>query len=142
MSKPSIQSILVVDDSEDDRFLARLTLEDFKFCSNIYECSNGEQAIHFLSAFNKQKEKLGENFPPEYILLDINMPIMGGLEFLKEFQGLLESEPRLKSIKIAMYSTSNLNSDVQEAKTYPFVCDYIVKPIDEDVLNRLIENKP
>lgn len=61
--------------------------------------------------------------PPDYIFLDINMPEMGGKEFLT----LIRSKNGMHATPVVMYSTSNNLKDIQEYKNLGAV-DFIVKP--------------
>ena len=60
---------------------------------------------------------------PSLILLDLNLPKMGGIEFLKE----LRSDPVLKSLQVIVLTSSNEPGDRAAAYEYE-VEDYIVKP--------------
>jgi CheY-like chemotaxis protein len=71
------------------------------------------------------KEKL--NPLPRYILLDINMPKMNGLEFLKE----LRNDSELSNLTVFILTTSNDDHDRAEAYKY-HVAGYILKPVDLD----------
>jgi CheY-like chemotaxis protein len=75
---------------------------------------------------------------PEIILLDLNMPVMDGWEFLEEFTLL---KPRLeKKITIYVVSSSIAPSDIQRAEAINEVTDYIVKPITTEKLLDMLKN--
>jgi CheY-like chemotaxis protein len=67
------------------------------------------------------------------ILLDINMPVMSGWEFLDAIQ----DQPFAKHMKVAMVTSSVDASDKLKAKTYPQVVGFLEKPITVDMLNDL-----
>ncbi|MEM1000385.1 MAG: response regulator, partial [Bacteroidota bacterium] len=70
---------------------------------------------------------------PQVILLDINMPRMGGLEFLRE----LRQDPRLCSIAVFIMSTSD--NPIDKATAYQYnVAGYIVKPLSAEKFNQAI----
>jgi len=94
---------------------------------------NGQLAIEQLKQWcQSTHEKL-----PSVILLDINMPIMDGWEFLDEFQKL----PGVAHQKSKIYIlTSSIDfDDIERAKSYPLVCDFISKPLTPDRLRSLIQ---
>jgi CheY-like chemotaxis protein len=125
-----LKSILLVDDDETSNFLNQHLIQGLDICDNITEVHNGQEALDYLTTKGIQK--------PDLILLDINMPIMNGIEFLEEYTKLPEE---IKArICICMLTTSLLKSDIDKIKTFDEVSEYISKPIDEDKLLEIIEN--
>ena len=94
-------------------------------------CLNGKFAIDQLVELQrKDPDKL-----PDYILLDINMPIMNGWEFLDEYKRL-NIDPAGKS-KIFIISSSVFSNDINKARSYPLVKDFISKPLNVDKIIEL-----
>ncbi len=94
-------------------------------------CLNGKFAIDQLYEIQKKDpSKL-----PDYILLDINMPIMNGWEFLDEYKRL-NIDPRGKT-KIYIISSSVFSNDINKARSYPLVKDFISKPLNVDKIVEL-----
>lgn len=120
-------TVLIVDDSAEDRFLLKRYLKKTNLSLVILESLNGQEAIDLLV---QPLDELREEFPdinePVTIFLDINMPIMDGWEFLTEMNKR-EDEITLKRTVIVMYSTSDAEYEKQKAKEFPAVVDYIVK---------------
>ncbi len=81
------------------------------------------EALEFLSNSTHNKSSL-----PEIILLDINMPLMDGFEFLKEFEKL-DNDIKLKC-KIFMLTSSNNEQDKERAFKSEYVIGYILKPLN------------
>ena len=69
---------------------------------------------------------------PSLILLDINMPCMGGLEFLEKYNKL--DKPK---VMVALLSSSEQEKDKNEAFEYNFVKKYVIKPLSVELLNDL-----
>ena len=113
-------SITMTDDDSEDQFLVRTVLDDLDYKIDFNTLNNGEELVTHL----EHELTNGKNFP-SLILLDINMPKMNGLEFLKE----LRSDPELKHISVYMVTTSSDDSDVAGAYEYN-VAGYILKPVD------------
>ncbi|MEQ8534886.1 MAG: response regulator, partial [Imperialibacter sp.] len=73
---------------------------------------------------------------PDVILLDINMPVMDGWQFLDEF---VKIKPLIKKkITIYMVSSSIDEADLERAKTYEEVSDFIVKPVKAEDLEKML----
>lgn len=115
--------ILLVDDNEGDLLMAREVLEESKMISKISFAYNGQDALDFIF-----KEGIHSDAnSPDLILMDINMPLLNGLEVLDR----IKKNPKTLNIPIAMFSTSSLNKDVNSAYQKHANC-YIKKPIDYD----------
>ncbi len=128
-------NILLVEDDEVDVMNVQRALKKNNATSALYRAANGIEALAMLRT-NSQIAK--ENNSRLLILLDLNMPKMGGIEFLKE----LRSDPTLCKLPVVILTTSMQDSDLAAAYQYN-VAGYIIKPITFssfvetiDVLNR------
>ena len=114
--------ILIVDDDQGMRILARKALSDQPF--KLLEASSGQQALKIIEE---------ASLPIDVILLDIKMPGMDGFEVIKA----LKDNPETKRIKIIMISSTTLLED----KIHAFeagASDYVVKPFaKEELLARI-----
>lgn len=115
-------SILHIEDDHVDRMVVERVIKKLDITDRIYHASNGEEALDLLRGENGQTapEEL-----PQVILLDINMPRMNGLEFLKE----LRADEKLKHLSVFVMTTSNDDDDRFEAYQHN-VAGYILKPVD------------
>jgi CheY-like chemotaxis protein len=96
---------------------------------------NGFEAIEGI----KNKLKQGEN-PPDLILLDINMPILDGWQFLDEFK--LIKKLLNKEIIIYIVSSSDNHVDITKAKDYKEeVKNYYLKPMSPEDIKAIFSNK-
>jgi response regulator RpfG family c-di-GMP phosphodiesterase len=124
-------SVLLVDDDEINNFISIKLIKKALFNTEIIACLNGKFAIdQLLEIQRKDPAKL-----PDYILLDINMPIMNGWEFLDEYKRL-NIDPSGKS-KIFIISSSVFSNDINKARSYPLVKDFISKPLNVDKIREL-----
>lgn len=97
--------------------------------SQITNFSNGSHAISWL------KDPLNAANLPDVIFLDINMPLMDGWEFMKEFA---EIKSQLgKKISIYMLSSSTNLNDIHRAKNIVDVADYMLKPVNGQQLTEI-----
>lgn len=118
--------ILVVDDDKICNFLTVNSLRKVGIKGDI------EVVINGLEAINKLKEV---SVFPDFILLDINMPVMNGLDFLENYK----TEGFEGKTKIVMYTSSIRESDKKVAFQYNDVFDFINKPLTQDKLLKLIK---
>jgi len=117
-------TILLIEDDEIERMKFKRVCSKNNFEHTIVEASNGEIALSILNG-----DKL-----PDFILLDLNMPKMDGIEFLKN----LKSNPALKFIPIIVLSTSNNYNDVKHCYEIG-ASGYIIKPLHfEDYKQKII----
>lgn len=120
-------TICVVDDDEIYQFVIKSQIESRKLARKILMFSDGELAIDFFKTVADNADEL-----PDLVLLDLNMPIMDGWEFLDEFIMLKPKLPKKVTIYVV---TSSINqTDIDRAKRISEVTDYIVKPINEETL--------
>ncbi|MHA2182806.1 MAG: response regulator [Promethearchaeota archaeon] len=96
--------ILLVDDSEDDVFMFTNFFEESNVFNIVQVLSNGEDAVNYL----KKKDKYQNSITPDLIVLDINMPIKGGIEVLKE----IKMDNSLKNIPVIIHTTSSREEDI------------------------------
>lgn len=126
------KSIWVIDDDPIYQIIINKLIKKSDFFSTANSFKNGKEAIDFLQNTIK-KDRLS---PPDIVLLDINMPIMDGWEFLEALEIL---KPEIgKKIIIYIVSSSIAVEDKNKAKKYTNVLGYISKPISIDDLIQLI----
>ena len=137
MNSKNLKSILIVDDEEIEFFIAKRILESTKCFNSIYNAVNGKEAIQLFTNFEDSCKAYPDQFPPGLILLDINMPAMNGFEFLEAYQKLLTNEKFFPIPTIIMFTSSDEEKDKVEAMRFPFVKDYLVKPLNLEKANKL-----
>lgn len=113
----NMRPILLVEDDEVDALTVRRALEQLNIRNKIVHVENGEEALKYLRA--------RENETPIIIFLDLNMPVMNGLEFLEE---RMNSE-ELRTIPTVVLTTSSDNYD-KESTFRLSISGYVVKPVD------------
>lgn len=116
-----LQNILLVEDDSVDVMNVQRAFKKNNITNPLHIAFNGVEAFSMLRGTNG-KPKL--NPTPRIILLDINMPKMNGLEFLRE----LRNEPDFRSISVFVMTTSNDDNDKIEAYKLN-VAGYILKPL-------------
>ena len=123
--------IWVIDDDVIYQTIIKKLIKKSEAYSANFSFSNGNEAIIGLK---KTLEEDNNNLP-DIILLDINMPILDGWEFMDEFQ-TLKSKIN-KKINIYIVSSSIAVEDKKKAETYGEIMRYMSKPVSVDVLVNL-----
>ncbi len=123
------KSILLIDDNDVDNFILEKFVAQSTANVKIYSCLTAESALGFLS------ESLKTSKVPDMILLDLNMPGIGGWGFLKEFLKLNIH----KDVALFLLTGSIYPGDKEESKQYPEVNGFLIKPLAREKLLELIE---
>jgi CheY-like chemotaxis protein len=118
------KNILVVEDDKSSAFLLQLLLREMELVEVISFAVNGEEALDYL---HRIKDNGGSY--PEYIFLDINMPVMDGFEFLEKYRkaGFIGEPPT----EIIVLSSSKHRKDMLRAQELG-IYHYLNKPISEE----------
>ena len=112
-SKP----ILLIEDDNVDVMTVERAFKDLKITNQLVNMANGEEALEFLKTESNKK--------PCVILLDLNMPKMNGIEFLR----IIKADEALKKIPIVVMTTSRAEQDIVESLRLG-AAGYMVKSID------------
>jgi CheY-like chemotaxis protein len=126
------KKVFVVDDDSIFSYVILKIMEDMHQVDEIKLLSNGTEALTRLTDFKDHPEYL-----PDLILLDLSMPVMDGWGFLDEFEKI-RTEVK-KSITIIVYTSSINPSDMERAKKYASVKDYVVKPVERESTYQFIK---
>lgn len=121
-------TILMADDSEDDRYLARAALKESRVRNELREVEDGEELMEYLQRRGRYADP--ESSPrPGLILLDLNMPRMNGREALQ----MIKADPLLRRIPVTVLTTSTDEADVIESYELG-VSSFIIKPVSFESL--------
>ena len=123
-------NLLVVDDDDINLFIIKKIVEKTGFDIDMVSRSNGQQAIDYIN------EAIAQNNPlPKMILIDINMPVMNGWEFIEAYEALTIEH------KVDMYilSSSVYENDIEKTKSYKAVKGFISKPLSMERLTELVK---
>jgi CheY-like chemotaxis protein len=123
--------VLLIDDDDVFNFVHKRIIERVSQGVEVMVLNTCQKALDYL-------EEPGLVMP-DYIFLDINMPEMNGFEFLDATARLPE---RIKSNLKVVFVTSSLNeADVVKANSYPMVVGFQDKPLNSELIARLLDKK-
>ncbi|MFC6194756.1 response regulator [Dyadobacter subterraneus] len=114
-------TILLVEDDEVDIMNVKRAFKKNNISNPLVIAHNGIEALELLRSTEADAPK------PRIVLLDLNMPRMGGIEFLKE----IRQDPELSSLSVFVMTTSNEDGDKIDAFNLN-VAGYILKPLSMD----------
>ena len=118
---------------EDDQITARITelhLHRHRAFGRVQTFDNGQPALDALLRASAQPAQF-----PDLILLDINMPVMDGWEFLDALAAL----PWQKPVRVCVLTSSIRPEDIAKANSYEDVKGYFSKPVGSDLLDQVVQ---
>lgn len=121
--------MLVIDDDDIDQDMLKHSLKKSGLYKHILTAKDGKEAIELFENYQKLTQADAELFPPLIIFLDINMPRMDGFEFLEEISKRTTIKPFNKLNTVIMLTSSENEKDINQAKKFQQVKDYIMKPL-------------
>ncbi len=126
--------ILLVEDDPDDVLLMKIAFKEGNIANEIVVTRDGVEALEFLRGEGDYKERDTGNLP-EVVLLDLKMPRMGGIEFLK----IIRQDERTKHLPVVVLTSSKEEQDIMDS--YDFGANsYVHKPVDINQFSEAIKN--
>ena len=130
-----LDKILCVDDDPITLMLCKKVVEKVEFAKEIITVQNGEEAIQYFDQLFKEMKTDTSIVCPKLVLLDLNMPVMDGWEFLesyieKNYQNIFETT------RFIVLSSSIDPYDIDRSKTYPII-GFLSKPVTKEMLENL-----
>ncbi|MBI3550688.1 MAG: response regulator [Elusimicrobia bacterium] len=121
--------ILLVEDDPGDVELTTETLKEAKMLVEIHTAENGEQALAYLRKEGAHRDASD----PDLILLDLNMPIMDGREFLR----VMKRDDSLRKIPVVVLTTSSADEEVMRSYDLGANC-YVTKPVGLEQFSKVV----
>ncbi len=129
---PQLSSILLVDDDSTTNFLNKLLFTRLGVTEQLIIAGNGVEALAVLA---ETCTPVGPRCPA-LILLDVNMPVMNGIEFLEAYAGLPLAQQ--KAIVIVLLTTSLNPKDLLRVQELP-IAGTLNKPLTEEKVHALLQ---
>lgn len=129
-----VELACIIDDDKIYVNLVKKIIEIKNLSENLLIFKNGLEALEYFKVIlsNMSEEKL-----PDIIFLDLNMPVMDGWEFLGEFIKIKNNFD--KKITLYVVSSSIDPRDLERAKSFNLVTDYLIKPIELKRFEQIFE---
>jgi len=121
MNRVTPITILLVEDDQGDQKLIKTSLKNQGIASELHISNSAEEALDFIYSGEDTNDR---NPHPDLILLDLNMPGMGGREFLKQ----IKADDSLKQIPVVILTTSNAELDIMDSYRLQ-AAGYVHKPV-------------
>lgn len=126
-----IKNIMIIDDDPINNIIARHTIRHFDSTIVIDDYSDPEKALNYLETQSKSRNQR----LPDIIFLDLNMPFIDGWTFLESYKNLLPFFN--KDVDLFLLTSSTNHKDMQRAKSFPIVSNYISKPLNLNILEKI-----
>lgn len=132
-TQAKLRCVLLVDDDPATNFLNKRLLTRMEVTEAISICLNGVEALDYL----KKSDQHSAEYPtPDLILLDLNMPLMNGWEFLKAYREL--PQERREIAIVIMLTTSLRPEDFARAESMPEVHSMMNKPLNKEQVEEIL----
>lgn len=122
-----MSKVFIIDDDSIHQRIAQIMIEKHNLFSSHESYTNAQQALDFLNDNPDNTEDL-----PDVILLDLNMPVMDGWDFLDFFEDL--QKKLKKKIRIYIVTSSVDEKDRARSQSYSTVRGFISKPLSPDII--------
>lgn len=126
-----MSKVLIIDDDPIHQRIAQIMITKHKLYDEFTSYTEAGDALAFLVVNAGIEEAL-----PDVILLDLNMPVMDGWDFLEQFEALKSTFA--KKIRIFIVSSSVDEKDVTRSQSYSSVEGFISKPLSPDVMRKMV----
>ncbi len=133
-----VKDFLVIDDDYAARYLAGNAIEEANLADNIIFCNNGLEALTYIKENCLPTKENPDKSCPELILLDLNMPVMDGYEFLEELARI--EDLRHNDTSVILLSSSSYLKEESKVKKFS-ILGYIEKPVMAEDLLKLIKKE-
>jgi response regulator RpfG family c-di-GMP phosphodiesterase len=121
-----MKTLLIIDDSQAEQFLYTQILNAAYPELKVISASNGQKALNLLAS---------ESTHPSGILLDLNMPIMNGEEFLEAYSKLYTNNQSKVFLMISYGAEVKFNKAIK----HPYVTDIFKRPLDETAIKSIAQ---
>lgn len=125
-------NFIIIDDSKLDCFIAEKVVLNTGRGASVKAFTNAKAALSFIQSSILPQDLL------TVVLVDINMPLMDGFEFIAEYEATIPEEQK-KYYHINMLSSSINESDMIKAKTFPTINNFLNKPLNKAVLEQALD---
>ncbi len=134
-----INKVLCIDDDQITLVLCDMVIKKAGFAKEVLTARNGKEGLAWFSTYFSKNNTTEKQEPPKLILLDLNMPVMNGWDFLEDY--LMKYSDRLPETKVVIISSTVNPEDFSRANRYELVIDFINKPLTTEGLEDLMQHE-
>jgi CheY-like chemotaxis protein len=128
-----INAVFLIDDDAINNYINARLIKRLEIADDLIVSLNGREALNYLS------ERVANSGDcPSLILLDINMPVMDGFEFVNSFKSLGGFDNK-DEVVIYMLTTSENVKDIEKARKYPEISGLLNKPLTEEKIRKIVD---
>ncbi len=124
-------NIWIVDDDPIFQMIFKMMIERVNALIAVGQFKNGQEAIDAIKNIGKDEDRI-----PDYIFLDINMPVKTGWDFLNELPAIVDPS-FISRTKVYIVSSSINPEDEEKARTYSLTEDFLIKPLSESLIESI-----
>jgi len=124
-----INKMLVIDDDELTTYLVKKMVRSSNLVNDLLTKENGQEAIEYLHSLENKDEF------PDVIIVDIDMPVMDGYEFVDAYQNAFWK--KYPNTHIMMFTSSKRKSDLEKSLSYECVSECVNKPMTQEMLSQI-----
>jgi len=129
-----MRKLVIIDDDPIDHFMMKHILRDKSYFDTTTYTVYGALVLDYIEENKREPDKL-----PDVIFLDLNMPEFSGWDFLERMEQMQHEVD--KNIQVYIISSSVRNIDKETSAKYPFVSDFISKPVELSEIERIMRNQ-
>ncbi|MGF1671997.1 MAG: response regulator [Balneolaceae bacterium] len=129
----TVKCVCIIDDDKIYAYGVKKIIDKHNLSRDILIFENGEEALEALTKMHERSEAL-----PELILLDIDMPLMNGWEFLSEFESLRKNSNSNIEIYVISSKIDQNNGELYKVTWDEKVADFISKPVKPEDLQKIM----
>ena len=128
-----LTSILLVDDDDISNYITESLISEMNISEEVAVVTDGQQALDYIESHEVVTRDSSGHI---LILLDLNMPVMDGFEFMEEY----EKRSWRSKVSVVMLTSSSNPKDLNNSKNYQFA-GYLQKPFDQSDIRKLLSDK-
>lgn len=128
------KTAVLIDDNAIDNFIHVQMMSASAFTGKKFIATNGQLALELIHNLISGKET-GEVTYPDILFVDLNMPVMDGLQFIKEFQNIQDDQ--LSKCKIVVLTSSIHDDDRENVRQIDPTIEFANKPLSKTLLDSL-----
>ena len=126
---------IIIDDDRVNNFICKQVIIELVGNVEINTFADPEEGFNYLT-----KNSSIDPYTTTILFLDINMPSLSGWEFLERLEQ--HNDGNMSKTKIYMLSSSVNENDILRARSNTLICDYVVKPLNEEFVKNILQTFP